>query len=94
MSRSAKGRKTSGDLQTRKKKMTYRGSAMQTMILIQMTMLIQCMLITRIEKLFTSFKAKSQVTERKESTKIIQQVHKEFKDDFTGIQCFDGTFSL
>ena len=31
---------------------------------------------------------------KKRSAETTQQVHKEFKDVFNGIVCFDGTFSL
>ena len=36
----------------------------------------------------------NQDADRRSSAKIMQQLHKEFKDVFTGISCFDGTFSL
>ena len=31
---------------------------------------------------------------KKQSTEITKQLQKEFEDVFTGIGCFDGTFSL
>ena len=33
-------------------------------------------------------------SDKKRSTKTTQQIHKDFKDVFNGIGCFDGTFSL
>ena len=36
----------------------------------------------------------SYYSNRKRSTEITQQLHKDFEDVFNGIGCFDGTFSL
>ena len=36
----------------------------------------------------------SKDSDKKASTEIRKQLHKEFEDVFTGIGCFDGTFSL
>ena len=36
----------------------------------------------------------SQDNDKRVSAEIIQQLQRDFKDVFTGIGCFDGTFSL